>query len=139
MTVAAIVTDIEGTASSLSFVHDVLFPYASRELPRFVRANHEHPDVARLVDDTRKETGEVDAPIDRVIDILLGWIKEDRKATPLKALQGHVWRHGYESGDFTGHMYDDAVDRLPGRFCSCQTSRRNWMPLNLQECKRGSW
>jgi enolase-phosphatase E1 len=121
MTVAAIVTDIEGTTSSLSFVHDVLFPYASRELPRYVRANHEHPDIARLVDDTRKEAGEVDAPIDRVIDILLGWIKEDRKATPLKALQGHVWRHGYENGDFTGHMYDDAVDRL-----------RRWSALGIR-------
>ncbi len=23
-----------------------------------------------------------------------------------------MWRHGYERGDFTGHVYDDAVDRL---------------------------
>ena len=33
----AIVTDIEGTTSSIAFVKDVLFPYARRELPRFVR------------------------------------------------------------------------------------------------------
>ena len=112
MTIRAIVTDIEGTTSSISFVHDVLFPYASRELPEFVRSNNEHPDVAKLLDDARLEAGEADASTDRVIDILLTWINEDRKATPLKELQGHIWRRGYESGDFTGHMYDDAVDRL---------------------------
>jgi len=112
MTIRAIVTDIEGTTSSISFVHDVLFPYASRELPEFVRSNNEHPDVAKLLDDARLEAGEADASADRVIDILLTWINEDRKATPLKELQGHIWRRGYESGDFTGHMYDDAVDRL---------------------------
>ena len=112
MTIRAIVTDIEGTTSSISFVHDVLFPYASRELPEFVRSNNEDPDVAILLDDARLEAGEADASTDRVIDILLAWINEDRKATPLKELQGHIWRRGYESGDFTGHMYDDAVDRL---------------------------
>jgi len=110
--VKAIVTDIEGTTSSIDFVHKVLFPYASRELPDIVRSGHEHPEVAALLDDTRKEAGEFDASIERVIEILLGWITEDRKATALKAIQGHVWRRGYERGDFTGHVYDDAVDRL---------------------------
>jgi enolase-phosphatase E1 len=112
MTVRAIVTDIEGTTSSISFVHDVLFPYASRELPDFVRDNAGVPEVAALLDDTRHEAGEADATTERVIEILLGWIAEDRKATPLKTLQGHVWRRGYERGDFTGHVYDDAVDGL---------------------------
>jgi len=108
----AIVTDIEGTTSAISFVHDVLFPYAARELPGFVRAASEHPEVAALLDDVRQEAGEPDASLERVIDILLEWIREDRKATPLKALQGLVWRHGYENGDFTGHVYADAADRL---------------------------
>ena len=112
MTMKAIVTDIEGTTSSIDFVHKILFPYATRELPDFVRSSYEHPEVAALLDDTRKEAEEFDASIERVIEILLAWINEDRKETSLKAIQGHVWRHGYERGDFTGHMYDDAVDRL---------------------------
>ena len=112
MTIRAIVTDIEGTTSAISFVHDVLFPYATRELPAFVRDNEGITDVAELLDDARHEAGEPGADTERVIEILLAWIAEDRKATPLKALQGHVWRHGYERGDFTGHVYDDAADRL---------------------------
>jgi len=112
MTVKGIVTDIEGTTSSIDFVHQVLFPYATRELPGFIRSSQSHPDIAALLDDVRSDVREFDATVDRVIEILLEWISEDRKATALKALQGHVWRHGYERGDFTGHVYDDAVDRL---------------------------
>ncbi len=112
MTVKAVVTDIEGTTSAIAFVHEVLFPYAAEHLPGFVRAHAGEPDVAGQLDAARQEAGESDADVDRVIEFLLGWIAEDRKVTALKTLQGLVWRHGYESGDFTGHIYDDAVDGL---------------------------
>lgn len=112
MTIKAIVTDIEGTTSSIEFVHDVLFPYASRELPSFLRECSEHPEIAKLLNDVRREADEVDATLDRIIEILQSWIEADRKATSLKELQGHVWRRGYECGDYTGHVYDDAADRL---------------------------
>ena len=39
MKYSAIITDIEGTTSRISFVTEVLFPYAARELPGFIRAN----------------------------------------------------------------------------------------------------
>lgn len=112
MTPHAIVTDIEGTTSAITFVHDILFPYAARELPAFVQANAGDETIAALLEDARREAGEPDASIDRVIEIFLAWIDEDRKSTPLKALQGHIWKSGYENGDFTGHMYGDAVDYL---------------------------
>ena len=112
MTVTAIVTDIEGTTSSIDFVHQVLFPYASRQLPEFVRQSEALPEVASLLDSVRAEADEPDADIERVIAILLRWIEDDRKVTALKSLQGLIWRHGYESGGFTGHMYDDAVAKL---------------------------
>jgi enolase-phosphatase E1 len=112
MTIKAIVTDIEGTTSSIDFVHKILFPYAANALPGFIRASHAHPDIAVILDNVRAEAKEYDASLDRVVEILLTWIGEDRKATSLKALQGHIWRRGYENGDFTGHIYDDAADRL---------------------------
>ena len=43
---------------------------------------------------------------------LLGVDRRGRKITPLKALQGLVWEHGYAAGDFTGHIYEDAVAAL---------------------------
>jgi len=112
MTVKAIVTDIEGTTTSIDFVHSVLFPYASRELPEFVRSNQDKAEIADLLNKTRTDENESAASVERVIDILLGWIDEDRKAMPLKALQGHIWKTGYEKSDFTGHIYADVADRL---------------------------
>ncbi len=112
MNIKAIVTDIEGTTSSIAFVHDVLFPYASKSLPGFVRQHAQQAEIAELLEATRIEAGEADADVERCIEILLQWITDDIKATPLKALQGHIWEHGYAQGDFTGHIYDDAAQNL---------------------------
>lgn len=112
MTIKAILTDIEGTTSSIDFVHKVLFPYASRKLPDFVRSRQSDADIGTILQEVRSTAGDADADIERTIEILLGWIKEDRKITALKSLQGHIWKHGYESGDFTGHMYDDVAGNL---------------------------
>lgn len=109
MSIRAIVTDIEGTTSSIAFVHDVLFPYAADRLPDYLRNNSDDPEVARLLQVVREEANLPSADLDSIIAVLLKWIADDRKATALKALQGMVWRHGYEQGDFTGHIYDDAA------------------------------
>ena len=109
--IRAIVTDIEGTTSSLSFVKDVLFPYAAEKLPEFVRSHTDDPAVREQLVAVREQMG--GAPEDEVvIGRLLRWIAEDQKITPLKALQGMIWEQGYERGDFTGHVYDDAARHL---------------------------
>lgn len=112
MPIKAILTDIEGTTSAVSFVFDVLFPYAREHLPGFVRAHAEEPAVAVQLAAVRAESGEADADVERVIAILLEWIAADRKATPLKALQGMVWEQGYRAGQLKGHVYPDAVEAL---------------------------
>ncbi|MBD9484002.1 acireductone synthase [Pseudomonas sp. PDM14] len=112
MPINAILTDIEGTTSAVSFVFDVLFPYAAEHLPQFVRDHAEQPEVAQQLAAVRAQSSEADADVERVIEILLGWIAEDRKATPLKALQGMVWAQGYRAGQLKGHVYPDAVEAL---------------------------
>jgi enolase-phosphatase E1 len=112
MNVVAIVLDIEGTTSSIDFVHKVLFPYAARELPAFVRQRHQQTGIRSLLADVRSEVAEPAADIERVLQILAQWMHEDRKATPLKALQGMVWEKGYRDGDFTGHVYPDAARKM---------------------------
>lgn len=114
MSIRAVLTDIEGTTTSIAFVHDVLFPYAKAALGPFLRAHAEDPAVAEQIAAVRTETGEPDLGLEGVIAVLERWIAEDRKATPLKALQGHVWVNGYESGAYTGHVYGDAVAALRG-------------------------
>jgi enolase-phosphatase E1 len=111
MTIRAILTDIEGTTSSISFVKDVLFPYARRALPRFVAARGKEPAVRKWLDAVATENGGMcdDAMI---VEVLQGWIDEDRKHTALKALQGMIWADGYKSADFTAHIYPDAAPAL---------------------------
>lgn len=108
----AILTDIEGTTSSIAFVKEVLFPYAAQHLPAFVHRHAHEPVVATQVEAVRQLAGEPQASLSRVVAILLQWIAEDRKATPLKTLQGLVWEHGYASGAYRAHAYADAVTRL---------------------------
>lgn len=112
MAIKAILTDIEGTTSAVSFVFDVLFPYAKAHLPAYVRMHADEEQVAAQVQAVREDSGEPGADVERVIEILLDWIAEDRKATPLKALQGMVWQQGYLAGELKGHVYPDAVEAL---------------------------
>lgn len=108
----AVLTDIEGTTSSIAFVKDVLFPYARARLPRFVESHPDDREVIRWLDATAREVGIDDPRSRRVIDTLLRWIDEDRKATPLKALQGMIWKAGYEAGDYRAHVYPEVPARL---------------------------
>ena len=107
----AIVTDIEGTTSSLSFVKDVLFPYARTRLPDFIAQYARRTDVAPLLQDVRAIVGKALSETE-IVQTLQEWIDADRKLTPLKALQGKIWEEGYRRGDFTGHVYADATRNL---------------------------
>lgn len=112
MSIKAILTDIEGTTTSLSFVKDVLFPYADQQMEAFVVAHRQDPVVAQLIDDVRLETGNAVLSLAGAIAQLRQWIAEDKKITPLKTIQGLMWEEGYRNGDFTGHVYEDAVRNL---------------------------
>lgn len=107
-----ILTDIEGTTSSISFVKDTLFPYAAKHMKQYLRDHSQEPQVSKLMQDTRDLAEEPNADLDRLDEILQGWIAEDRKATPLKSLQGLIWEHGYQQGHFQAHVYDDAHKQL---------------------------
>lgn len=117
--VAAIITDIEGTTSDIAFVKEILFPYARAHMADFVAR---HPLIAKpLLDEARNLEGRPELNDVQTLKLLLDWMDEDRKATPLKTLQGHIWREGYEAGALKGHVYDDAVRAL-----------RQWKDRGLQ-------
>ena len=112
MRIAAVVTDIEGTTSSITFVKDVLFPYARKRLPAFVVTHTDNAQVQHWLHEAAKEAGLVSASQQEMIALLQRWIDEDRKATPLKALQGMIWEEGYRSGAFRAHVYSDTAPAL---------------------------
>jgi enolase-phosphatase E1 len=111
-----ILTDIEGTTTSISFVHDVLFPYSQKRIKDFVLSNIDSSDVKTALAQTRETAKQEDKKEnisnDEACDYLLKWIKEDRKHPALKALQGHIWQEGYEKGEVVAHVYNDVPAAL---------------------------
>jgi enolase-phosphatase E1 len=111
--IKAIVTDIEGTTSSISFVHKVLFPYAQQHLNDFVCQQYpQNPEVVEQVMLVAATNNLPEDDLDAVCAQLQKWISTDTKATPLKTLQGMIWRAGYQQGKFKGHVYPDVADAL---------------------------
>lgn len=111
MTVKVILTDIEGTTSSIDFVHQTLFPYAQQRIREYVKQHGTQAAVREQVEAVRQEVGRA-LSLDEAGAVLEQWITEDRKATPLKVLQGFIWEEGYKSGALTGHVYEDAEEYL---------------------------
>jgi len=110
-----ILTDIEGTTSSVHFVYDVLFPYFKEHiqlLTQHAQINEVKQAFAEVIELAAQEDGEHLTTTEEVLEYLLKWANEDRKITPLKALQGIIWKNAYETGAIKGHVYDDVPTAL---------------------------
>lgn len=105
-----IVLDIEGTVCPISFVHDKLFPYALQrsrsEIPKlkFPLGENKDSELAKYLADFPAEyTSNGDSLISHIEDL----VKNDVKAGYLKALQGYLWKSGYESGEIQAPLFND--------------------------------
>ncbi|MFD8288599.1 acireductone synthase [Streptomyces lavendulae] len=110
--VESVVLDIEGTTSATGFVQDVLYPYSRSAFGALLTERAAEPEVLRAVGQVRDLIGEPDADAARIEEVLGAWLDEDRKATPLKVLQGIVWAEGFASGELVSHFYGDVVPVL---------------------------
>jgi enolase-phosphatase E1 len=108
--VRAAVVDIEGTTSSITFVKEHLYPYARAHIPDYVRKHAGA--IQDILDGVRRIEGDASLDTPQLIAALLRWMDDDRKFTPLKTLQGLVWRKGFESGALCAPVYEDAVRAL---------------------------
>ncbi|MCC3768682.1 acireductone synthase [Streptomyces sp. UNOC14_S4] len=111
-TADCVVLDIEGTTSATGFVVDVLYPYSRKRFGTLLTERADEPEVRRAVGQVRDLLGEPGADAARVEEALNSWLDEDRKATPLKTLQGIVWSEGFASGELVSHFYEDVVPAL---------------------------
>jgi enolase-phosphatase E1 len=103
----AIVTSIEGTTTPHSFIRGVLLPFARERLAGFLAAHADDPDVAgQLAEVRRLVPGRPEA------QTLTHWMDQDANITPLKALQGMIWREGYGQGGLAGAVYADVPPAL---------------------------
>lgn len=108
-----ILTDIEGTTTSIAFVHDVLFPYFIKNFESFA-LKHPHK-VKEIFEETKNRlllTESTELTFDEMTQHFIRSAKLDLKETALKNLQGIVWEAGYKSGEIKSHVYDDVPDVL---------------------------
>jgi enolase-phosphatase E1 len=114
----AVLTDIEGTTTSISFVYDVLFPYAEARLAAFCSRPDPGPELAGALARLRREHADERAQGVDVPDFGDGapyanyLMRLDRKSTGLKALQGLIWDAGYRSGELRAHLFPDVPPAL---------------------------
>ncbi|EGD76989.1 enolase-phosphatase E1 [Salpingoeca rosetta] len=120
---SVVLCDIEGTTTSIKFVKDVLFPYVRENLESYLERTWETAQTKGDVQALRDQwTADKAAGVEGAVPIPDGHTREvrdacvksvrwqmdnDRKATALKQLQGHIWKDAYESGAVKGHVYDD--------------------------------
>lgn len=110
-----IVLDIEGTVAPAYYVHEVLFPYSTRRMDAFLARFSASEAVQQCLYETREimkaETGYWIGMYEAQ-KVLMDWIRIDRKAPPLKKLQGLIWQEGFERGHLLAPFYPDVKAQL---------------------------
>ncbi|MBX9688589.1 MAG: acireductone synthase [Candidatus Obscuribacterales bacterium] len=119
---AALLLDIEGTISPVTYVVDVLFPFARSRFPDFLKDNWEKTSVLTACDLMARDAGQDNAEqwlkdldsleekIGFIVDDLNKLMDLDIKATGLKELQGLIWKEAFEKGELESVVFPD----LPG-------------------------
>jgi enolase-phosphatase E1 len=127
----AILLDIEGTTTPITFIYQVLFPFARSRARDFLRRHWDVPEVRadlaglraeHAADENRGSSPPVlrDEPAEADLDSIVAYVHwlmdQDRKSTPLKSLQGKIWEAGYRSSELRSQVFADVPPAL-ARWC----------------------
>ena len=125
--IRAILLDIEGTTTPVDFVYKTLFPYARERAPEFLRAHWDDPDVREDVAGLRAQhqadaaanlgpppwppsiAGSPESELNSAMAYIAWLMDRDSKCSPLKSLQGKIWREGYAKRELHGEVFPDAL------------------------------
>ncbi|KAL2271700.1 hypothetical protein VTJ83DRAFT_1071 [Remersonia thermophila] len=104
-----VLLDIEGTVCPISFVKDVLFPYALSALPSVLEREWDSPSFRVYRDAFPAEhAASQEALLAHVRDL----VARDVKIAYLKSLQGYLWESGYASGELKAPLFPDVAPRI---------------------------
>eukprot|EP00741_Cyanophora_paradoxa_P024009 tig00021720_g23185.t1 len=134
----AVILDIEGTTTPITFVENTLFPYAKQHLRQYLLAHIAEPAVRTDVEQIRaqaeselaagQDTPQIpagaleDPAVFEAAIVRIEWeIQHNKKTVGLKSLQGKIWQEGYSSGAIKGEVYED-VPQAIGRWVEKQVS-----------------
>jgi len=143
-----VLLDIEGTTTPVDFVYKTLFPFARERVKEYLNRNWDAPEVQADLAQLRAERAADAAlglnppalpappaledassadPIESAVAYIHWLMDRDRKSTPLKAIQGRIWREGYQTGGLLGQVFDDVAPaferwRSQGKFICIYSS-----------------
>ncbi len=103
--------DIEGTTTPISFVYEVLFPFARAGFESFLSQHWSDPAVRAEAEGLGPGIEDAQAATRAALALM----DEDRKLGALKALQGRIWEAGYRSGELKSQLFADVVPLLRAR------------------------
>jgi enolase-phosphatase E1 len=116
--IRAVLLDVEGTTTPISFVYDVLFPFARIRLRTYLE-DPAHDGVVRDVLQLLRKEWNADAAARRGLpdwrdgapgsaSAYLEWLMDlDVMSPALKRLQGLIWEGGYRTGELRGEVFSD--------------------------------
>ncbi|MFZ3182222.1 MAG: acireductone synthase [Methylocystis silviterrae] len=110
--VRAVLIELEAAAVPMAFVTGTLTPLAQARLGAFIAEHASDPDVEDALEETGRLLGGFDLKLEEAEALLLRWMKQNRKATPLKTIQGLIWRESYEAGALKSELYPDVAESL---------------------------
>ncbi|KAA6421349.1 MAG: putative bifunctional methylthioribulose-1-phosphate dehydratase enolase-phosphatase E1 1-like [Trebouxia sp. A1-2] len=117
----AVVLDIEGTLAPISFVYDVMFPYAKKKLQSYLEKNWDTAELRSEVQQLQAEakldsalvgakevvSSDTATAISGIVKFVGELMRQDKKLTILKTLQGHIWQEGFATGELTADLFHD--------------------------------
>ncbi|GAB1320579.1 enolase-phosphatase E1 [Madurella fahalii] len=104
-----VLLDIEGTVCPISFVKDVLFPYALEALPGVLKTQWDSPAFAQYRNAFPPEyAASQEAFKEHVQDLM----SRDVKISYLKSLQGYLWESGYKNGELKAPLFPDVAPKI---------------------------
>lgn len=106
MAIKVVLLDIEGTVCPISFVKDVLFPYALRALPTALTTGWESPQFLPYRNAFPPEYSSSPSAMEAHVRDLMA---QDLKISYLKSLQGYLWQEGYRRGEIKAPLFEDVA------------------------------
>lgn len=117
-----ILCDIEGTTTDISFVKDILFPYARDNCRSFLLQHFDEPEIKQIVSDlcelsvkdghAIEQSDDKETFVDSIVENVHRQIDADRKTKELKSLQGKIWKVAFESGAIEGKVQMYLIPRI---------------------------
>lgn len=120
--------DIEGTTCPVSFVSDILFPFATKELSSYIKHHWNKNSHNKAIQEADKEWDDdysdksmklkqqvAEGKLNKaegLIQYLKHLITIDKKSTALKDLQGKIWKHGYSKGELKAELFPETAECL---------------------------